>query len=211
MNWKPSYRREKVVPGSFSGADPPLTPEEKAELLRAARQALLEHLAGGEPSVPATEAAALRRLRSTFVTLRRRDSGELRGCRGDCSARHPLLESVIRMAIASGTDDSRFPPVTLEEVSSLTIEISALGEFFPIRYETIEVGRHGLLIVKGRRLGLLLPQVPLAYGWGREEYLRALCGKAGLPDNAWTEPAVRLFGFETECWNEDSVGSAGVA
>lgn len=211
MSWIPYYRREEAVPGSFSAVDPPLTPAEKAELLRAARQALLEHLRGGEPSVPATRAAALRRFRSTFVTLRRRDTGELRGCRGDCSARHTLVESVMRMAIASGTDDARFPPVTPEEAPSLTIEISALGEFFPIRVEAIEIGRHGLMIVKGRRLGLLLPQVPVAYGWGPEEYLRALCGKAGLPDGAWTDPTVRLFGFETECWSEHSVGSTGAA
>lgn len=211
MNGMPPFRRGKHVPGSLGAVDPPLTLEEKTELLRAARQALLVHLGGGEPSAPATETAALRRRRSTFVMLRRRDTGELRGCRGDCSARHPLLESVIRMAIASGTDDARFPPVTLEEVAALTIEISALGELFPIQVVAIEVGRHGLVIVRGRRLGLLLPQVPLAYGWGREDFLRALCVKAGLPDGAWTDPAARLFGFETECWSEESLGAAGVA
>ena len=209
MNWVLPTGHGKPVPHSTSAADRPLTLDEKLELLRAARQALVNHLQGGEPIAGASESPVLRRVRSTFVTLRRRDTGELRGCRGDCTARHPLLSSVMRMAIASGTGDSRFPPVTLEEVPSLAIEISVLGEFFPVEVDAIEVGRHGLLIVRGPTLGILLPQVPLAYGWDRKAFLRALCSKADLPDNAWTDPAARLFAFETEWWSESSLAPGG--
>ncbi len=53
----------------------------------------------------------------------------------------------------------------------------------------MRVGVHGLLIVKGDHQGVLLPQVPVEEGWGREEFLEGLCPKAGLPSGCWREGA----------------------
>jgi uncharacterized protein (TIGR00296 family) len=47
------------------------------------------------------------------------------------------------------------------------------------------VGRHGLLISRGTRRGLLLPQVPVENGWDRETFLEQTCRKAGLPQDDW--------------------------
>ena len=58
------------------------------------------------------------------------------------------------------------------------------------------------MIVKGVHTGLLLPQVPLEYDWDREEFLRAVCHKAGLPDDAWQARDAQLFGFAAEMWGE---------
>jgi AmmeMemoRadiSam system protein A len=141
--------------------------------------------------------------RATFVTLTVARSGELRGCRGEIAARHPLAESVIRMAIASATDDPRFPPVTAGEVPHLHIEISVLTPLEPIAPEAVEVGRHGLYLSLGGRAGLLLPQVPGDYGWSRKQFLAHTCRKAGLPDDAWRHPAAKLYGFECEVFGEE--------
>ena len=184
-------------------AAPELSADDRRTLLRLARQTLLDHLSGNETSQYATESSALLRPRATFVTLRRRDTDELRGCRGECEARRPLVESVARMAIAAAVNDSRFPPVTLSEVPNLKIEINALTPLKPIRPADIVVGKHGLMIVKGDHLGLLLPEVPTRFRWGREEFLKAACRKAGLPETAWEEENARLFGFEAEVWCED--------
>ncbi len=107
------------------------------------------------------------------------------------------------MAIASATDDPRFLPVTIDELPSLHIEISALTPMEPIHPDAVVVGRHGLMIFKGPRSGLLLPQVPLAYAWNREQYLDALCRKAGLPPGAWSDADVKLYAFEAEVWGEE--------
>jgi AmmeMemoRadiSam system protein A len=107
------------------------------------------------------------------------------------------------MTIASAVDDPRFAPVTRAEVPGLHIEISALTPPAPIRPEQVVVGRHGLIISAGRTAGLLLPQVPREYGWNQEQFLRALCEKAGLPGNAWRVPGVRLEAFEAEVWAEE--------
>lgn len=183
-------------------AFPVLSLDDKRFLLALARETLITHLSGGELPVVRTTAAALLVPRASFVTLRRRDTGDLRGCRGERIARQPLVESVVHMAIASAVDDPRFDPVRLAEVPGLHIEISALTPPQPIRPEDVVVGRHGLIIMAGHAAGLLLPQVPGAYGWNREQFLQAVCEKAGLASDAWRRSWVRLEAFEAEVWGE---------
>lgn len=171
-------------------------------LLHLARRTLTEYLGAGRlPPVP-TDSPAFLEPRATFVTLRTRASGELRGCRGETQARLPLAESVRAMAIASAVDDPRFPPVTADEVPGLHIEINVLTPLVPIDVKGVEVGRHGLMISRGPRAGLFLPEVPVAYGWDLETYLRMLCRKASLPDDAWHDSGAQLFAFESESWGE---------
>jgi AmmeMemoRadiSam system protein A len=107
------------------------------------------------------------------------------------------------MAVAAGTQDPRFTPVSVAELKALTFEISALTPMTPIRPDEVEVGRHGLMISRGHFSGLLLPQVPVEQRWDRETYLRGLCAKAGLPSDAWRDDDVELRSFEAEVWGEE--------
>ncbi len=183
---------------------PPLSSEDRRLLLALARDTLDAHLGGHRlPAYHATSPALLAR-RASFVTLRRRDSGDLRGCRGERVARRPLVESVVHNTIASAVDDPRFEPVRLSEVPGLHIEISALTPPSPIRPDEVVVGRHGLIVTAGHAAGLLLPQVPGAFHWNREQFLRALCEKAGLPGDAWKWRGVRLEAFEAEVFEEEN-------
>jgi AmmeMemoRadiSam system protein A len=193
------------VTTSIRRATPEISPAERRELLHAARLALIAHLDGDEPPVFERASSALRKARPTFVTLRHRETGELRGCRGEIRARQPLIDSVIEMVVASAVGDPRFEPVRRGEVDELTISISVLSEMWPIRAEEIEVGRHGLMIVRDRRAGLLLPSVPIASGWDREQFLAALCLKAGLPESAWRHSGSELLAFEAVSWGEDEI------
>ena len=177
-------------------------PEERKTLLLVARKAIEDFLQEGESPPWRTDSPVLLQPRATFVTLWCRKEDDLRGCRGEPFARRPLIESVTQMAVASATDDPRFPAVRIEEVPGLRIEISALTPIAPIRPEEIEVGRHGLLIVRGRHAGLLLPEVPARHGWSREAFLNGICEKAGLRSGAWNVAGVELYGFETEEWSE---------
>ncbi|UCG86398.1 MAG: AmmeMemoRadiSam system protein A [Gemmatimonadota bacterium] len=181
---------------------PRLSEVDREELLRLARQTLIQYLGAGAVPSCKTDRSALLEQRATFVTLTVRDSGMLRGCRGEVVARQSLIESVINMAVAAATDDPRFPVVDLAEVPGLHIEISVLSPMEPIEPGAVEIGRHGLMIVKGRNAGLLLPQVPIAYRWDREEFLDAVCRKAGLPLGTWRSAGVQLYGFECEVWGE---------
>jgi uncharacterized protein (TIGR00296 family) len=92
--------------------------------------------------------------------------------------------------------------VTGEELKDINIEISVLSPIEPIAdVSEIEVGRHGLIIVKGQNQGVLLPQVATENNWNRDEFLRQICLKAGLPEEAWQEGG-QLYVFTAEVFGE---------
>jgi AmmeMemoRadiSam system protein A len=147
--------------------------------------------------------AALTEPAGAFVTLHR--GGQLRGCVGQVESPDPLAETVARAAINAALHDSRFPAVEAEEIRSLEIEISVLSALEPIALEAIIVGRHGLMIVKGERRGLLLPQVAAERRWSCQVFLEETCAKAGLPRDAWSEPSTRVFAFAAEVFSDTSL------
>jgi AmmeMemoRadiSam system protein A len=180
--------------------------EEREFSLRTAKLALSEYLDRGVVPGCETDAPGLLQQRATFVTLRRRDTGELRGCRGECRPVRPLIESVIAHTIFAATDDPRFAPVRPEEVPDLTIRISALGLLQPSRPDEIVLGRHGLVLIRGRRSGLLLPEVPVHFGLKTPgEFLDALFRKARLPKAEPWQGDLELYSFETEFWGDEDV------
>jgi AmmeMemoRadiSam system protein A len=185
-----------------------LEDHDRETLLRLARRTLTEYLtAHRKPALPELSPALLEP-RAVFVTLWRRDNGELRGCRGEIAAHFPLAQAVIEMTIAAATDDPRFIPVTVNEVPLILIEISVLTPLFPIAPDAIVIGKHGVLVAKGARRGLLLPQVATEHGMDREKFLAAVCEKAGLATNAWRAPDTMLYGFETIVWEEEPAPGA---
>lgn len=181
-----------------------LTDVERRELLRIARQAAEDHLAGRRAPAEAPAEAALLRPGAAFVTLTR--DGRLRGCIGCTEPAAPLYRTVRECAVAAATEDPRFPPVTRTEIDSLLIEISVLTPLRAIRPEEVTVGLHGLLVRRGMRRGLLLPQVAVACGWDRRTFLAQTCLKAGLPSDAWEKGAL-LFAFTADVFGEGDAGS----
>src|SRR5207245_11432822 len=125
---------------------------------------------------------------------RRRDD-ELRGCIGTLEPREPLVETVARMAVAAATQDLRFPPVTVEELPGLAVEISVLTPAEPIAPEQVQPGIHGVVVRHAGRSGLLLPQVATDHGWDRQTFLEYTCLKPGLPREAWQDPAATVLAF----------------
>jgi len=193
---------DRTTPKSSSESAVGLSAEDKETLLRIARLALHDYFTVGKLPQYSADSVALLENRAAFVTLWRRDSGELRGCRGECQAQRPLIQSVAHMAVAAAVDDSRFESVTIEEVPDLLIEVNALTPMAPIKAEDVIVGRHGLMVVQGYLMGLLLPEVPVRQGWDRTGFLRGVCRKAGIPADAWRAEGTQLFGFESEAWSE---------
>jgi uncharacterized protein (TIGR00296 family) len=91
--------------------------------------------------------------------------------------------------------------VTAGEAEGVRIEISVLTPLQPVRPEDVQAGVHGLMIQKGTKRGLLLPQVAVEHGWDRETLLTQLCVKAGLPADTWREEA-ELYSFTAEVFGE---------
>ena len=176
-----------------------LNDEEREELLRIARSAATTWLREGRVPEESPASEKLKAPGAAFVTLTER--GRLRGCIGYTEARAPLYRTVQECAVASATEDPRFLPLTPAEIGTVRIEISVLTPLLPIRPEDVDVGVHGLMVRRGGRRGLLLPQVPEEQGWDRETFLAQVCLKAGLPRDAWRKGA-ELYSFTAEVFAE---------
>jgi AmmeMemoRadiSam system protein A len=112
-------------------------------------------------------------------------------------------------SIAAATEDPRFIPLTMEELPETDIEISVLSPIEEVKtIEDIQVGIHGLVIGHKGRRGLLLPQVPVEYGWDRKRFLEETCRKAGLPANAWQKGA-KIESFTAFVFGEEERRLAG--
>lgn len=169
-------------------------------LLELARAAIRRHLEAGKTKAAIPPDPVLNEPRGAFVTLE--VDGQLRGCIGYPLPVKPLAQTIQEVAVSAASQDFRFEPLRLEEMDRLRIEISVLSLPRPVRSpEEVEVGRHGIIISKGARRGLLLPQVPGEYGWDRETYLRHGCLKAGLPENEWQKGA-KIEVFTAQVFSE---------
>jgi uncharacterized protein len=169
-------------------------PDERKMLLQIAHEAILSSLEGREVSFP-VPSSHLAEPRGVFTTLY--SDGKLRGCVGFPAPVLPVYRAVIETARAAASEDPRFRPVTLAEAHALRISISVLSQLRPVLPDEIEIGHHGLVISKGARRGLLLPQVPAEHAWDRRTFLEQTCLKAGLLPDAWrTGACIEAFTAE---------------
>jgi len=164
---------------------------QKEELLSLARKTVEAHVRGKKlPPLP--QDPALRRDGAAFVTLKK--GGMLRGCIGQIIATGPLDRTVQRMAISAASSDPRFPPVRPDELGNIDVEISVLTPPEELKDPlSVRVGTDGLIIEKGMRHGVLLPQVPTEQGWDKMQYLQGICRKAGLSPDAWKRAKLMRF------------------
>ncbi len=178
-----------------------LSTAEKKLLLQVARDSIGAGLKGEAAPRVKTSSAVLAERRGAFVSLHRR--GQLRGCIGYIDAVKPLLETVTEMAQAAAFQDPRFRPLQADELADLEIEISVLTPMRLIEnVDEVEVGKHGLYIVRGLNRGLLLPQVATQCHWDRPTFLAQTCCKAGLPPDAWKDPSTQIFTFMAEIFSD---------
>lgn len=172
-----------------------LTEAQKQELLAIARSAITEALATGTRLAPTTSQKELLERHPVFVTLRR--GGYLQGCIGLTEARLPLYQAVAQMACAAAFEDPRFKPLRAEDLPHTDIEISVLTPLKRIADPSeIVLGIHGVVVKRGDRSGLFLPQVATETGWSKEQFLDELCQqKANLPPDAWRDRKTELYVF----------------
>lgn len=188
---------------------PPLTcsPAEQELLTRLAREAIQAAVeARATPEVsPDTLSPTLLVPAASFVTLRL--LGKLRGCVGNLVAREPVYLSAMHNAAGAALRDTRFDPVTLDEVARVGIHISLLSPLIPVQFDSIDQlldylqpGRDGVVLKQGGQTATYLPQV-----WEQlateEAFLDSLSRKAGLAPDAWRQPGAevkvfRVFDFE---------------
>lgn len=182
-----------------------LTDRDKCELIRVARLRIEKHLTPENRREHSGNAnrSSLQVRCGAFVSLYIK--GTLRGCIGTFSEHEPLYTTVQNMALSAATTDSRFSPVTKEELVDLKIEISVLSPKIQISGpEEIILGKHGIYIQQGMNRGTLLPQVAINQNWNVEQFL-GNCAKykAGIGWNGWKN--ADLYTYEALVFNSEDL------
>ena len=141
-----------------------------------------------------------------YITTNRKEY--LRGCIGFPLPEKPLYQGVVEAAVAAATEDPRFPPLDIKELDNTIFEINVLTPpqqitVSPANYlKEIQIGRDGLILHWRFGSGLLLPQVPVEFKWGVDEYLANICYKAGAPPDVWRDPTTKLYKFQAIVFKE---------
>ena len=183
-------------------------------LVKTARMAVTEFLSNGNRMKLESDLEEKFSFNSgVFVTLNNPDG--LRGCIGFPMPEKKLAHAIVDGAIAAATEDPRFPSVKTNELNDIVFEVTVLTPPVeidvsdPMEYlEKIKVGRDGLIIRHSFSSGLLLPQVPVEYGWNVEEFLQHTCEKAGLARDTWKNEIVKIEKFEGIIFKEETPNGA---
>jgi len=181
-----------------------LSAAEKKALLIIARNTVEKYIT--QEIIPAPDlksiTPAMKEKCGAFVTIH--NKGRLRGCIGMITSGEPLYETVMQMAVAASTDDPRFEPVSADELGEIDMEISVLSVPEKIKSsDEIQLGTHGVIVKKGLRSGVFLPQVALETGWDKKTFMEQLCmGKAGLEPDAYLKPGTDIFIFTADVFGE---------
>ncbi len=188
--------------------------EEGKFLIQIARETVKAYLETGKTLKPPKDTAKkLFEKCGVFVTINsvKGEEKDLRGCIGYPYPTNPLVEAVIDNAINAATQDPRFEPIAIDELNKVVFEISVLTPPEPVNVEKpeeyikqVKVGEHGLIVEKGLYRGLLLPQVPVEWGWCEEEFLCQCCIKAGLPPDSWLTKGTKIYRFSAIVFEEET-------
>jgi hypothetical protein len=194
-----SGKNKSKTEKKMSGFD--ISEKNQKELLKVARLSIENNLKTKQYSNYKTSDPELLTPAAVFVTLT--INGNLRGCIGTTEPHAPLYEAVNQLAVAAAVEDYRFAPLTLNELAKTRIEISVLSPLTKVASaDEIKEGVNGVVVRRGGKSGLFLPQV-----WEqipkKEEFLNELCWqKAGLEPAAWKDPQTELYTFTVFAFEE---------
>jgi AmmeMemoRadiSam system protein A len=187
-----------------------LTFVEQQYLLTLARKTLTHYLSGKpiQELLKTKLSPALMEKRGCFVTLEKK--GNLRGCIGYIQPEKSLCECVMENAVNAATQDPRFPEVNSDELSAITIEVSALTVPEPLQIknrktllQVLVPGRDGVILSNGWKKSTFLPQVWEHFP-DKEDFLNALCEKGGMPRGCWEDEDTEILTYHAEVFKENN-------
>ncbi|MBL4889767.1 MAG: AmmeMemoRadiSam system protein A [Candidatus Lindowbacteria bacterium] len=178
-----------------------MTLEESRELIHFVRACVESSVKGSDPAI-SPQLAIMQKCCGAFVTLKKDDI--LRGCIGHIQTTDPLFETIPRISSQSALSDPRFPPVKIDELGEITIELSVLTEPRTVAsIREVQVGRDGIIVNGQGRSGCFLPQVGTETGWSAQKFVeQCLSEKAGLPIDSVSTGEATLEVFEAMIFSE---------
>lgn len=181
-----------------------LKESDKEQLLQMARHSIDSYLRTGILPHPGVKdlPSDLKESAGAFVTLWK--DSQLRGCIGSFLSQKPLYQIIQEMAVAAATNDTRFEPVTPEEMEEISIEISVLTPLRRIHsISEFKLGRDGIYMINGHQSGTFLPQVSKETQWNAEEFLgHCARDKAHIGWEGWKDKNTELYTYQALVFGE---------
>lgn len=179
-------------------------------LLKLARESIVQKFRQKENKIDSFKkrfsSQILREARGTFVTLHK--NKKLRGCIGNIEPVKKIFNGICDNAKHAAFSDTRFTPLSYEELDETDIEISILTMPEKIDYTDsndliakLKPGIDGVIIKKNYNSATFLPQV-----WEQlkntEIFLTHLCTKAGLSADAWKSGDLEVSTYQVQLFEE---------
>lgn len=200
--------RVQSVEDSYTTEVPKLSKDNGSVLIELARRSVESVFDGNTISVSDSIKEQFSENNGVFVTIHK--FGKLRGCIGYPKSSIPIHETILSAAKSAAFQDPRFRPLNEDELSKVDFEVSILSspEEIDVKSETdiksnIKIGKHGLIVKCDDFSSLVLPHVPVEYGWNSKEFLRHALNKAGLNEDAWKEPESTIYTFKAKIFKEE--------
>ena len=130
--------------------------------------------------------------KGAFITIKKKNN--LRGCIGVIATNQPLYITIRDMAISAAFHDSRFRPLAKDEFEKIKISISILSIPKKIKeIQEITLGLHGVILKKGTKQAVFLPEVAIEQQWDLKQFLENLAVKARLSKEDWKQAELYIF------------------
>ena len=185
--------------------------ETRNQLLQLSRQTISEYIESKSYKEPAPKLlAALPAMnipKGVFVTLK--INGQLRGCIGELIYTGPLYKGIQRCAVNAALNDSRFKPVSKDELEKLSLSISILEHprqvlvNSPLEYlKRLHPHEDGVILMHKGHQSTFLPEV-----WEQlpdpVQFLSRLCLKQGSPSSCWQDKETVLYSYRATVFAEE--------
>ena len=178
------------------------------KLIKIAKDAISAYFKGKLLEVPENLQKEFNGKKGVFVSTYIKE--ELAGCIGFPEPIFPLWLAVRKAAVSAAFKDPRFPPLNKAQFKDIRVELTVLTEPKVIEVKDpkeylkkIKIGKDGLMVKDEFGSGLLLPQVPVEWGWNAEEFLNQTCIKAGLDPNCWCNTKRNVYKFQGQVFTEE--------
>ncbi|MCK5349109.1 MAG: AmmeMemoRadiSam system protein A [Desulfobacula sp.] len=181
-------------------------------LLKLARQTILCKFGQEDDELGSLKAEVSKNIleekRGIFVSLHKKK--DLRGCIGNIDPVKTVFEGVVDNARHAAFNDSRFSPLSYEELKETIIEVSILTRPQKLDYTDaqdliakLRPDVDGVMIKKRHHSSTFLPQV-----WKQlkepRTFLTHLCIKAGLSSDEWKSGDLSVLTYQVQLFEEQA-------
>lgn len=172
----------------------PLSIPARRELLDATRTALEAAVVHARYEPPYPDHPELRHRQAVFVTLYRPD-GTPFATRGHLKPDRPLYEVTADLIRAAATEHGTpTPGIRAGQISPFAIFLP--GRMVPVGdWSQVRAGREGVMVERGDRRAVILPEEAVQHGWDTPSLLMEACRRAGLDPDAFRSHSCNLYVF----------------